>query len=533
MSSPNPVMPATILIVGDAVQRQRLESAIAADSRKITGVDEISEAMGKVAEGGYDIVLLDLAILPEDIALTVVDASLMDSPATGVVVIVDPSTPEHVERALERGAAFALTRPKEDPVIQRVVDLVLRGQAGVPANRIRMAVEAISGAESARKVRGRVLQWAMTLTDAKGASLYRVDDRGKSKVFAYSREHPEQLEAVAQKVLAHHRPMQLVGTAEERGQLELAADAPHGPALFWPIETLREATSLLTVVREQGAAPFTPVESDKLAMVTAAATMAFDRLAGTEMLQARADEIERLQNRLSDAERSQGVGEMATGYAHQIQSPLQFLHSELREARAAAEELEEGSEALDDALLGIRDGVDRVQAIVGELSLLGRSKTDAMVPVERLVMIAKRITTMRPNVDIVEEIETVSVVGHLTNIAHAIHKLLDNAVLAAHDTVTIRAFQKDEEMVEIVIDDDGGGMPKNVAQRIFEPFFTTRKEATGTGLPDARDIIQAAGGTLDVETKLGDGTRAIITLPLATAANVLPMPEKFKGDKAV
>ena len=528
------ITPATILIVGDTTQRRRLEAAVGVGGRTVDGVDEISDAMGKIAEGGYDLVLLDLAILPGDVALTVVDASLMDSPATGVIVIVDPETPEHVQGALARGAAFALTRPGEDSVIQRVVELVLRGQAGVSTGRVRQAVEAINGAESGRKIRGRVLQWAMTLTEAKGASLYRVDERGQPKVFAFSREHTEQLEKVAAKVLSSHRPMELLGTLEERAQLQLPDDALHGPALFWPIEGLREPTSLITVVREVGAAPFTPAERDKLAMVAAAATLAFDRLAGTEMLQARADEIERLQNRLSGAERSQGVGEMATGYAHQMQNPLQFLHAQLREARDAAEELEEGSEALDEALAGIRDGVDRLQGIVGELSLLGRAKNDAMVPVDRLMAIARRITNMRQDISIVEELESISVIGHLTGIAHALHKLLDNAILAAHDKVTVRAFQKqDEEIVTIIIGDDGGGMPKNVVTRIFEPFFTTRKDATGTGLSDALDIILAAGGTLEIETKLGFGTKAIVNLPMATAANVLPMPEKFTDDKAV
>jgi two-component system, NtrC family, sensor histidine kinase HydH len=49
---------------------------------------------------------------------------------------------------------------------------------------------------------------------------------------------------------------------------------------------------------------------------------------------------------------------------------------------------------------------------------------------------------------------------------------------------------------------------------VFEPFFTTRKAGTGLGLPNARKLVEAHGGTLTLESRVGEGTTATILLPM-------------------
>ena len=67
--------------------------------------------------------------------------------------------------------------------------------------------------------------------------------------------------------------------------------------------------------------------------------------------------------------------------------------------------------------------------------------------------------------------------------------------------------------------DSGVGMSAEVQRRIFEPFFTTKKSGTGLGLPVARQIIEAHGGTLECESAPGEGTTFIVRLPSADAAS--------------
>ena len=66
----------------------------------------------------------------------------------------------------------------------------------------------------------------------------------------------------------------------------------------------------------------------------------------------------------------------------------------------------------------------------------------------------------------------------------------------------------------IVITDEGSGMDQKTQARLFEPFFTTKKRGTGLGLSIVRQIIDLHGGTIDVESSLGTGTKFRIELPL-------------------
>jgi len=70
--------------------------------------------------------------------------------------------------------------------------------------------------------------------------------------------------------------------------------------------------------------------------------------------------------------------------------------------------------------------------------------------------------------------------------------------------------------VEIVVKDNGNGIPQNIIDKIFQPFFTTKPtgEGTGLGLSLSYDIIKAHGGEIKVESEEGQGTEFIIQLPL-------------------
>ena len=69
--------------------------------------------------------------------------------------------------------------------------------------------------------------------------------------------------------------------------------------------------------------------------------------------------------------------------------------------------------------------------------------------------------------------------------------------------------------VEIKVSDNGGGIPQKVLEKIFQPFFTTKPtgQGTGLGLSLSYDIIKSHGGELKVETKEGEGSEFIISLP--------------------
>ncbi len=75
-------------------------------------------------------------------------------------------------------------------------------------------------------------------------------------------------------------------------------------------------------------------------------------------------------------------------------------------------------------------------------------------------------------------------------------------------------FVPETEMIEITVSDTGTGISDENMGKIFDPFFTTKDNGTGLGLGITRGIIEQHGGTIDVKSKLGQGTSFTIRLPL-------------------
>jgi signal transduction histidine kinase len=101
--------------------------------------------------------------------------------------------------------------------------------------------------------------------------------------------------------------------------------------------------------------------------------------------------------------------------------------------------------------------------------------------------------------------------------------LIVNAAQATPEeggVIFIRTAAKDRDHVLVEIADNGKGIPADVLPRIFDPFFTTKEvgKGTGLGLSIVYKIIQQHGGTINVTSKVGVGTRFTVVLPVAGEA---------------
>jgi signal transduction histidine kinase len=76
--------------------------------------------------------------------------------------------------------------------------------------------------------------------------------------------------------------------------------------------------------------------------------------------------------------------------------------------------------------------------------------------------------------------------------------------------------KKVDSKIEVIVKDNGNGIPENVINKIFQPFFTTKPtgEGTGLGLSLSYDIIKAHGGEIKVQSKKGEGSPFSTVLPL-------------------
>ena len=130
--------------------------------------------------------------------------------------------------------------------------------------------------------------------------------------------------------------------------------------------------------------------------------------------------------------------------------------------------------------------------------------------------------------DVPEEIQ---ISGDLSALRGVLINLAQNAVQASEfgGTVHIRASAPTPESRQIVVEDDGSGMTEEVLENIMRPFYTTREKGTGLGLPLARKVIERHGGSIEIQSEPGEGTRVEILLPYDSDAALTEAKEAMIG----
>jgi signal transduction histidine kinase len=100
-------------------------------------------------------------------------------------------------------------------------------------------------------------------------------------------------------------------------------------------------------------------------------------------------------------------------------------------------------------------------------------------------------------------------------LTQAFINIMKNGMQAMGRGGTLRIETKSlKESVEVIISDSGPGIPPEEMEKIFNYYYTTKEKGVGLGLPIAHRIIEAHGGQLEIESRVGSGTKVTVTLPL-------------------
>jgi signal transduction histidine kinase len=259
--------------------------------------------------------------------------------------------------------------------------------------------------------------------------------------------------------------------------------------------------------------------------------------------------LQATQAQLIQKEKMASLGELTAGIAHEIQNPLNFVNNFSAVNKELVEELK--TEADNGNLLEVRALAADVLSNLDKVSHHGR-RADSIVKsmlqhsrgssgdqqltninqlVEehlRLAYHGYRAKDQSFNADISTDYD--SHVGQLNvvpqDIGRVLLNLFNNAFYAVQEKkarlngtfeplVTVNTKRADN-CIQIVVKDNGTGMPWNVAEKVFQPFFTTKPtgEGTGLGLSLSYDIItKGHGGELSVESKESEGSMFVIQLP--------------------
>jgi signal transduction histidine kinase len=287
------------------------------------------------------------------------------------------------------------------------------------------------------------------------------------------------------------------------------------------------------------------------------------RMVGTYL-----DVTERLliERQLGLSQKLEGIGQLAAGIAHEINTPMQYLGDNIAYLQNSFEELNPvlqqlmaisgrephdntdhsaagGQELFDQAPLRIfledapgaladcAEGVKTVSRIVRAMKEFSHPGNDEKSPIDLNAVIESTVTVARNewkylaevNLELEPGLPSVPalpgelnqvVLNIIVNAAHAIEGTINSAHPKGLITISTRSF---DDHVEIRITDTGPGIPLKVRSRIFEPFFTTKEvgKGTGQGLSIAHAVVvQKHGGSLSFETEIGRGTTFIIRLPI-------------------
>ncbi len=234
-------------------------------------------------------------------------------------------------------------------------------------------------------------------------------------------------------------------------------------------------------------------------------------------------ELRELEQRLQEQERLAALGRLASGLAHEINTPLTGIASYAQ----MLGEMTGTDDPRSELVHKLVSQSFRVSRIVANLKAAMREVSSEQVLVDAVEVTGRAAVEAAQSLEAEERLRLdlppveLSVRVAEGALVLAVSNLVRNAIEASSSaTPVVVGAWGDESVVEIRVDDAGPGVPEELRERVFEPFFTTRSQRGGTGLGLAitRDMIARQGGEVRLEESPQGGTRAVIRLPREPAA---------------
>ncbi|WP_163150115.1 ATP-binding protein [Anoxybacillus sp. MB8] len=295
---------------------------------------------------------------------------------------------------------------------------------------------------------------------------------------------------------------------------ELAEYTPHfREALLYCIDSDEEAWRAKTVTRAEESFPMPNGEMKTFDVIKVPLFYENGKRKGLVVIGRDITQQKVAEQLLLKKEKLSVIGELAAGIAHEIRNPLTSIKGFLQMMKETKE--------VDERFVQIMlDEIERVNQIVSQLLVLAKPQMKSYKPlalhdVVDYVVGLFTYEAILQNVQMKYEPHTSATVhGDKNELIQVFVNVVKNALEAMPKGGTLTISTKEEDdRVHIIIEDTGKGIEQEHLKRIGEPFYTLKEKGMGLGLTTSMKMIHEHKGTMQIESKVGKGTRVHIILP--------------------
>ena len=225
-----------------------------------------------------------------------------------------------------------------------------------------------------------------------------------------------------------------------------------------------------------------------------------------------------LEQRLTEQKSLAKLGEMAAVVAHEVKNPIAGIRGALQviTSRMPADQRDR------DILIDIITRLDGLDRIVQDMLMFARPRALRREPIPLGVLVRETASLIERDASMLNLEIAVTGACDIAGDREMLRIVLQNILLNAAQAMEGRGridvtISASDGRCHIVVADHGPGMPDDVRDKAFSAFFTTKHRGTGLGLPIAKRVVEAHGGTIHIDVPPGGGTTISVDLPLPAA----------------
>jgi signal transduction histidine kinase len=372
----------------------------------------------------------------------------------------------------------------------------------------------------------KVTEELLEVSGSKGSLLALFDEEKKEIVLNVSRGVFQELAFVPSPQLKERvlqffeqRPSSQIVTCN--GLLPEACSGSEGELCATPLMEEKKIIGFILSLKER----FTDKDHQHLTIIAAQASTAIANGSLYRKAVRANEELQEAQAQLIQSSKIAAVGQLAAGVAHELNNPLGAVLTNFQTLTpflGDREDLKKILKEAEEAVLSCKTTIEKLlrysrQAGLGDLKMELRA-----VIVDTLELLEDQCALA--NIEVTTDLhETPSIVANPNHIGQVVTNLFINACDAileakpSRGSIEVKSFEEDGRIC-FSIGDNGTGIPEEILDDLFKPFFTTREigRYAGLGLSISSDIITRYGGTIEVKTKIREGSLFTVRLPIPT-----------------